>query len=109
MSTLSLSEGEVRWKPARRWWGRGLDGQQMEIDLVAEGLDGQFLLLGEVKWRERQDQGLVFERLRYFAENFPRSRGRKVILGVWLKRGGGADPRPGEFVVDPEGTLPVLR
>lgn len=81
----------------------------MEIDLVAEDLDGQFLLLGEVKWRERPDQGAVFERLRCFAENFPGSRGKKVILGAWLKQGGGADPRPGEFVVDPEETLAMLR
>ena len=109
MSTPSLPVGEIRWKPARRWWGRGLDGQPMEVDLVAEDLEGKALLLGEVKWRERPDQGVLFERLRYCAENFPRSRGRKVILGAWLKQGGGADPRPGEFVVDPEGTLAVLR
>ena len=109
LSTPSLPAGEVRWKPAQRWWGPGLDGQPMEIDLVAEDLDGRALMLGEVKWQERPDRGAVFERLRYCAENFPRSRGRKVILGAWLKRGGGADPRPGEFVVDPEETLAVLR
>ena len=81
----------------------------MEIDLVAEDLEGRALLLGEVKWRKRPDQGAVFERLRYCAENIPRSRERKVILGAWLKRGNGVETRPGEFVVDPQETLAVLR
>ena len=108
MSTSSLPVGEARWKPAQRWWGRGLNGQPMEIDLVAEDLEGEALLLGEAKWRERPDQGVVFERLRYCAENFPRARERKVILGAWLKQIGN-EARPGEFVVDPETTLPVLR
>ncbi len=109
LSTASLPVGDVRWKPAQRWWGRGLDGQQMEIDLVAGDMDGKALLLGEVEWRERLDQIAVFERLRNCAENFPRARGRKVILGAWLKQGGGAEARPGEFVADPEAALTVLR
>jgi AAA+ ATPase superfamily predicted ATPase len=37
------------WGSARRWWGSGHSGQQMEIDVVAESLDGKNLLLGEVK------------------------------------------------------------
>ena len=109
LSTASLPAGDIRWKPAQRWWGRGLDGQPMEIDLVAEDLEGEALLLGEVRWRERPDREAVFERLRYCAGNFSRARGRKVILGAWLKRGGGPEVRPGEFVVDPEATLAVLR
>ncbi len=109
LSTASLPVGGIRWEPAQRWWGRGLDGQQMEIDLVAEDLEGEALLLGEAKWREGPDQGAIFERLRNCAENFPRARGRKVILGAWLKQGGGAKARPGEFVVDPGATLAVLR
>ena len=109
LSTASLPVGGIRWEPAQRWWGRGLDGQQMEIDLVAEDLEGEALLLGGAKWREGPDQGAVFEHLRNCAENFPRSRGRKVILGAWLKQGGGAEARPGEFVADPDATLAVLR
>jgi AAA+ ATPase superfamily predicted ATPase len=40
---------EQEWGSARRWWGSGISGQQMEIDVVAESLDGKNLLLGEVK------------------------------------------------------------
>jgi hypothetical protein len=80
----------------------------MEIDLVAETLDGEALLLGEIKWRERPNQDAVFDRLRYCAANFPQARGRETILGAWLKRGT-AKTQPREFVVHPAGTLAVLR
>ncbi len=39
-----------RFNPAARWWGNGMDGKPMEIDIVAESLDKQYLFIGEVKW-----------------------------------------------------------
>ena len=44
-----LPEGTGRWRKASRWWGTGLDGRQMEIDIVAESTDGRDLLVGEAK------------------------------------------------------------
>jgi AAA+ ATPase superfamily predicted ATPase len=38
-----------RWRPAARWWGRGTDGLPLELDIVAESVDGRALLVGEVK------------------------------------------------------------
>ena len=29
------------WNPAARWWGRGMDGQPLEVDVVAESRDGR--------------------------------------------------------------------
>lgn len=37
------------WMPARRYWRRG----EPEWDVVASSLDGEHLLLGEVKWLEK--------------------------------------------------------
>ena len=108
LSTATLPVGNIRWKPAQRWWGRGLDGQPMEIDLVAESLDGQALLLGEVKWQKRPNQRAVFDRLRYCAANFPLARAREPILGAWLKQGV-AKTQAREFVVHPAETLAALR
>ena len=34
---------------AARWWGTGLDRRAMEIDVVAESLDGETLFVGEAK------------------------------------------------------------
>jgi len=39
------------WNPAHRWWGAGLDRKRLEIDVVAESLDGRILLVGEAKLR----------------------------------------------------------
>lgn len=40
---------EMRFRNAARWWGYGLDRNAMEIDIVAESLDGETLLVGEAK------------------------------------------------------------
>jgi len=37
------------WGPASRWW----HGAQPEWDVVSESLDGERVLLGEVKWSAR--------------------------------------------------------
>ena len=38
-----------RWRNVSRWWGSGLNRQPMEIDVLAESIDGKTLLAGEVK------------------------------------------------------------
>ena len=38
-----------RWRKVSRWWGGGLNREPMEIDVLAESVDGKTLLAGEVK------------------------------------------------------------
>ena len=38
------------WGAASRWWGGGLDKEPLELDVVAESVDGKALLVGEVTW-----------------------------------------------------------
>ena len=38
-----------RLRRASRWWGNGIDGSAMELDVVAETSDGKTLLVGECK------------------------------------------------------------
>ena len=38
-----------RWRKVSRWWGSGLNRLPMEIDVLAESIDGKTLLAGEVK------------------------------------------------------------
>ena len=40
---------QTSWNSADRWWGTGLDRQPLEIDVVAECVDRESLLVGEVK------------------------------------------------------------
>lgn len=46
---LPLPEDGGRWLKTSRWWGTGVDGRQMEIDVVAESADGRDLLVGDAK------------------------------------------------------------
>jgi hypothetical protein len=74
-----------QWKPGQRWWGPGLDGERMEVDLVAESLDGESLLLGEAKWASNINIEAARARLRHCAANFPQVKGRELVLSYWLK------------------------
>jgi hypothetical protein len=44
-----LSIEGKEWLPAHRWWGAGIDKKPLEIDLLSESMDRQWLLIGEVK------------------------------------------------------------
>jgi len=46
------------WGPASRWW----HGERPEWDLVSESLDGEWVLLGEVKWSARPSSRRTLER-----------------------------------------------
>jgi hypothetical protein len=39
----------IEWGTAHRWWGGGLDKKPLEVDAVAESIDGTALLVCEVK------------------------------------------------------------
>ncbi|MFN0063050.1 MAG: ATP-binding protein [Myxococcaceae bacterium] len=51
----SRREHSIDWKPAQRYW----QGSGPEWDLVAESVDGEHLLIAEVKWRVGQTGGQV--------------------------------------------------
>ncbi|MDY0166655.1 MAG: ATP-binding protein [Thermoguttaceae bacterium] len=48
-ATPRLEIAQTSWNSADRWWGTGLDRQPLEIDVVAECVDRESLLVGEVK------------------------------------------------------------
>ena len=98
--------GRHDWGVARRWWGSGVDGQPMEVDVVAESEDGKALLIGEVKWRAKRSglRGLQ-DRFKMVEENLPFVKGRKIVRAVWSKR----DWSQREIhVMFPEATLDCL-
>ena len=95
----------LRWNPASRWWGRGADGNQLEIDVVAESSDRRHLLLGEAKWSDRADpEGILAELVRK-AQRAPFRHGRPVHYALWLKR---QDSHvDGASVITPETVMPA--
>ena len=95
----------LRWNPASRWWGRGADGNQLEIDVVAESSDRRHLLLGEAKWSDRADPEGILAELARKAQRIPFRHGRPVHYALWLKR---QDSHvDGASVITPETVMPA--
>ena len=82
-------EGQ-RFNPAARWWGNGLDGNPMEVDLVAESNDKSTLLLGEIKWGAKTSIAAVQRELEQKSKNLPFGQNRKLIKALFLQK-----PDPG--------------
>jgi len=69
-----------QWEQAGRWWGRGKDGQPLEVDVVAHSADGRALLVGEVKVSTPQrNAGRVIEKLRRKIDLLPFALSKVVI------------------------------
>jgi len=63
--------GGAEWREVGRWWGTGLDGKPMEIDVVGASADGRTVPVAEI---ERK------------AANLPLAKGRKIIPALFVKK-----------------------
>lgn len=101
-----LGIGGLRWGPATRWWGAGRDGVPLEFDVVSESLDGQTVLVGEVKWTgERSTPAAVLADLKARVARAPFLKGREVVLTLWMRSGRQAE---GIEIITPDRVLEVL-
>jgi len=74
-----------RFNPAERWWGNGLDGKPMELDIVAESTDHKILLIGEAKWSEKISPKEINASLNQKWLNLPFKKHHKVVKAVFSK------------------------
>ena len=81
-------EGKI-YGNALRWWGAVLDQdkavRQIELDVVAESLDGTSLLVGECKWTGQEDASRLSDVLYRKAEMLPFARGKEIIPVLFLR------------------------
>jgi len=108
MSTAFLPIDTIQWKPACRWWGPGTNRQPIELDVVAESIDGRHILLGEVKWEDRVDVAVLNSELKQKAGYLPFVKGRILHYAVWAKKIQGGKPS-GCSVFGPDDVLMSLR
>lgn len=83
----TLSEvADLRWRSVARWWGTGADRHPMEVDVVAESVDGETLLVGECKLTaSRPERESLLKTLVRKAENLPfRSKYRQVRCRIFV-------------------------
>lgn len=70
---------------AYRWWGLNIKGKPMEIDIVAESADKNYLLIGECKWSDEPDEHLLYK-IKEKISLFPYcSNYKKIIPTVFIK------------------------
>lgn len=74
---------------ASRWWGsvKNEDNaiQQIELDVVAESLDGKSLLAGECKWTGCEDATRLTDVLLRKASMLPFARGKEIVPVLFLR------------------------
>jgi hypothetical protein len=106
-STAHLNIANIRWKPGQRWWGNGRDGKNMEIDIIAESLNNEFLLFGEVKWEEKTNIKATISKLKKTVANFPKQTEKEIVMAVWCKSN---KMKNGEhLLISPDDVLSALK
>lgn len=70
---------------AFRWWGTNINGEMMELGLVAESVDKQHLLVGECKWANISNPASVSNALLQKARSLPKLKNRNIIPAVFAK------------------------
>jgi hypothetical protein len=96
------------FNPASRWWGKGIDGVPLEIDVVSESTSKKSLLVGEAKWTENKDVTRVADELIRKSANLPIVYNHKVLLVLFVKHKPSVTP-PGILIFGPEDILEGLR
>ena len=100
-----LEIGGIEWEPASRWWGKGEDGSDIEMDILADSSDGKSVLVAEVKWSENIKIQEVVNKLKYKASLIPFLHKKQLIFAVWIKYEKVCDIP----VITPQDVLNVLR
>lgn len=80
-----------QWKPASRWWGKAVDGEMMEFDIVSGAFDNdEDVLVGEAK---RSGTAKDIERLlidlKNKAQRCPVFTGKNISYALWIMKGVG--------------------
>ena len=70
---------------ARSWWGNVLKAERIEIDIIAESLDGKALLVGECKWTESENASRLMYELEEKTKKLAFATGKTIIACLFLK------------------------
>jgi AAA+ ATPase superfamily predicted ATPase len=85
-SVTTMKFNGVAFKPASKWWGTLSRNSVTEIDIVAESVDGNYLLIGDCKWSEKvYGAKNLFKELEQKAEWLPFLNNRTIIPVIFVK------------------------
>jgi AAA+ ATPase superfamily predicted ATPase len=84
-----LSINGRQWKPASRWWGKAIDGEMMEFDIVSSAFDiDENVLVGEATHSgTAKDIEQILSDLKSNAQRCPALRGKNIYCALWIMKG----------------------
>ena len=85
-SVARIEVANQRWLPAGRWWGKGTDGQALELDIVSSHPKNKKLcLVGEVKTTcsAKESQSLL-EQLKSKAARCPILQDKELVFVLFV-------------------------
>ena len=71
---------------ARRWWGNVSRTEKIELDIVAQSLNNNYLLLGECKWTARENSERLLYELKAKAQKLPFAKNKIIVPKLFLKQ-----------------------
>jgi len=102
-----LSIQGMDWDLASRWWGAGLNAQEIEIDGVAQTLDKKHILFAEAKWSLKPDPNGALAQLEKNIDNCKKFGSHKVIKVLFTRREASGSGYVEQFT--PRDVLQVLK
>lgn len=104
---LPFLDDKYRFGETMRWWGTGIDGRQMEVDIVSISHDQKYLAIGEAKWSEKTDVIHLASQLVNKASNLPFVDKFAIIPLIFLKNKPATIP-DGIYVFTPDDVINSL-
>ena len=75
----------IEFGPAHRWWGNNTEMSPIEVDIVAESIDGKHLLVGECKWSEISGPRALLKETKEKGATLPFAKNKTIIPVVFIK------------------------
>jgi AAA+ ATPase superfamily predicted ATPase len=70
---------------ARKWWGNVSKTERLEIDIIAESIDGKALLIGECKWTESENASRLIYELEQKIKKLSFAENKEIFICLFLK------------------------
>jgi len=94
-----------QYMPASRWWGN-INGQNMEIDIMADSVDTSTVLIGEVKWSEKVNHQEIRDQLQKKTHTIPGLKSKKIQWVCFVKDKKGIES---DWIFDASDIIKALR
>jgi AAA+ ATPase superfamily predicted ATPase len=75
----------VTYRVASRWWGNVSRDEMIEIDLVAQSVDKNSILIGECKWSTFNNSDALIANLLEKANKLPFVKGKEIVPMLFVK------------------------